>query len=91
LLNRGEIYRMVIEICKKLCTLCPLYRPDQGNIVGRVYIHFYKFLLPYGISLSDSTIGFSSYPHHFNHKSEKPSIPEYTGFGIDNSIPIWKH
>jgi hypothetical protein len=47
---------MVIEICKHLCTLCPLYRPDQGNIVGREYINFYKFLLPYGISLSDSTI-----------------------------------
>jgi hypothetical protein len=56
LLNRGEIYRMVIEICKNVCTLCPLYRPDQGNIVGREYINFYKFLLPYGISLSDSTI-----------------------------------
>jgi hypothetical protein len=54
LLNRGEIYRMVIEICKNLCTLCPLYRPDQGNIVGRENINFYKFLLPYGISLSDS-------------------------------------
>jgi hypothetical protein len=47
---------MVIEICKNLCTLCPLYRPDQVNIVGREYIHFYKFLLPYGISLIDSTI-----------------------------------
>jgi hypothetical protein len=39
MLNRGEIYRMVIEICKNLCTLCPLYRPDQGNIVGREYIN----------------------------------------------------
>jgi hypothetical protein len=47
---------MLIEICKNLCTLCPIYRPDQGNIVGREYINFYKFLLPYGISLSDSTI-----------------------------------
>jgi hypothetical protein len=36
--------------------LCPLYCPDQGDIVGREYIHFYKFLLPYGISLRDSTI-----------------------------------
>jgi hypothetical protein len=48
---------MVIDICKNLCTLCPLYRPEQGNIVGREYINFCKFLLPYGISLSDSTIG----------------------------------
>jgi hypothetical protein len=47
---------MVIEICKNLCTLCPLYCPDQGDIVGREYINFYKFLLPYGISLRDSTI-----------------------------------
>jgi hypothetical protein len=47
---------MVIEICKTLCTLCPPYRPDQGNIVGREYINFYKFLLPCGISLRDSTI-----------------------------------
>jgi hypothetical protein len=56
LLNRCEIYRMVIEICKNLCTLCSLYCPDQGDIVGREYINFYKFLLPYGISLRDSTI-----------------------------------
>jgi hypothetical protein len=56
LLNRWEIYRMVIEICKNVCTLCPLYCPDQGDIVGREYIIFYKFLLPYGISLRDSTI-----------------------------------
>jgi hypothetical protein len=48
---------MVIEICKNLCTLCPLYCPDQGDIAGREYINVYKFLLPYGISLRDSTIG----------------------------------
>jgi hypothetical protein len=47
---------MVIEICKNVCTLCPLYCPDQGDIVGREYINVYKFLLPYGISLRDSTI-----------------------------------
>jgi hypothetical protein len=25
-----------------LCTLCPLYRPEQGNIVGRKYIKKFK-------------------------------------------------
>jgi hypothetical protein len=42
-----------------------LYRPDQGNIVGREYINFYKFLLPYGISLSDST----TVPSHLSEKT----------------------
>jgi Pyruvate/2-oxoacid:ferredoxin oxidoreductase delta subunit len=23
----------------RVCTLCPLYCPDQGDIVGREYIH----------------------------------------------------
>jgi hypothetical protein len=30
---------------------------DQGNIVGREYIHSCKFLYPYVTSLGDSTIG----------------------------------
>jgi hypothetical protein len=47
---------MGITICKNVCTLCPLYRPDQGDIVGREYIHSCKFLYPYGTSLGDSTI-----------------------------------
>jgi hypothetical protein len=47
---------MGIKICKNVCTLCPLYCPDQGDIVGREYIHSCKFLYPYGTSLSDSSI-----------------------------------
>jgi hypothetical protein len=54
--NRREMYHMGIKICKNVCTLCLLYRPDQGNIVGREYIHSCKFLYPYGTSLGDSTI-----------------------------------
>jgi hypothetical protein len=54
--NRREMYHMGINICKNVCTLCPLYRPDQGNIVGRKYIHSCKFLYSYGTSLGDSTI-----------------------------------
>jgi hypothetical protein len=27
-----------VQNCTGLCTFCPLYRPDQGNIVGRKYI-----------------------------------------------------
>jgi hypothetical protein len=33
-----------------------LYCPAQGDIVGREYIKVCKFLMPYGISLRDSTI-----------------------------------
>jgi hypothetical protein len=44
LLNRGEIYRMAIEICTLLCSFCPLYCPAQGDIVGREYIKVCKFL-----------------------------------------------
>jgi hypothetical protein len=29
----------------------PLYCPDQGDIVGREYIHSCKFISPYGTSL----------------------------------------
>jgi hypothetical protein len=46
LLNRGEIYHMALEAEMRtlLCTLCPLYRPEQGNIVGREYIKVCEFL-----------------------------------------------
>jgi hypothetical protein len=60
---------MGIKICKNVCTLCPLYYPDQGDIVGREYIHSCKFLYPYGTSLGDSTLikgcssGFGGPPH----------------------------
>jgi hypothetical protein len=33
-----------------LCTLCPLFRPEQGNIVGREYINSRNFVELYGIS-----------------------------------------
>jgi hypothetical protein len=33
-----DIYRGVP--IQSVCTLCPLYDPEQGNIVGRKYIHF---------------------------------------------------
>jgi hypothetical protein len=33
-----------------------VYRPDQGNIVGREYIISSKCLAPYGILLADLTI-----------------------------------
>jgi hypothetical protein len=53
---------MGIKICKNVC---PLYCPDQGDIVGREYIHSCKFLYPYGTSLGDSTIVGQQYgvPH----------------------------
>jgi hypothetical protein len=38
-------YHMYIKYCQKLCTLCPLYRPDQGDIVGREYIIFSQFFM----------------------------------------------
>jgi hypothetical protein len=47
-----------VDINVNLCTLCPLYRPEQGNIVGRKYINSCKFISPYGTSLADSTIVF---------------------------------
>jgi hypothetical protein len=34
-----KIYRIAPQNCVSLCTLCPLYRPEQGNIVGREYIN----------------------------------------------------
>jgi hypothetical protein len=48
LLNQREKYHMGPWICKKSCTLCPLYRPEQGNIVGRNYIKVCKFLQIHG-------------------------------------------
>jgi hypothetical protein len=33
-----------------------LYRPDQGDIVGRDYTISSKFMPPYGVLLADSTI-----------------------------------
>jgi hypothetical protein len=35
------------KICTLSCTLCPLYRPEQGNIVGRKYIKVCKFVQIY--------------------------------------------
>jgi hypothetical protein len=34
-----------------VCTLCPLYRPEQGNIVGREYIHLTQKLTIFGSGL----------------------------------------
>jgi hypothetical protein len=55
--TRGEIYYMYIKNCQKLCTLCPLYRPDQGDIVGREYIIFDNLLCTYGKSLREARVG----------------------------------
>jgi hypothetical protein len=45
------------KMCTLSCTLCLLYRPEQGNIVGRKYIKVCKLIVPFGRSLRDSTIG----------------------------------
>jgi hypothetical protein len=41
------------KICTLSCTLCLLYRPERGNIVGRKYI---KFMCPYGTFIADLPI-----------------------------------
>jgi hypothetical protein len=35
---------------------CPLNCPAQGDIVGREYMNFCKFMGPYGTFLADLTI-----------------------------------
>jgi hypothetical protein len=56
-LRRPRLPAVALSAGHIVCTLCPLYCPDQGDIVGREYIHSCKFISPYGTSLGDSTIG----------------------------------
>jgi hypothetical protein len=37
----------------RFVALCPLYRPEQGDIVGREYIIFTNFYVSYGKSLRE--------------------------------------
>jgi hypothetical protein len=48
-----------------VCTLCPLYRPKQGNIVGREYIHITQKLTIFG-SGRQSCLGQMRAKYHFD-------------------------
>jgi hypothetical protein len=54
--NRREMYHMGIKICKNVCTLCPLYCPDQGDTKERSKSVTDPLIIPHPSRLSSAEL-----------------------------------